>query len=340
MPPYGIDSLLNRNFDAEGFFESPVESIYDPAFGTLNYQTAYGPAPYTGNIPLTSYRLEPGIEYLSGDGTLRNLGFEGESDLPSFGGSGNPRFNQFGKDIDFINAPQDYPAAIPPDFINAPQDYPAAIPPDFINAPQDIYPPNLTSTRGLPTLDLQSLPVNMGVANEDDEEQVDSLTGEKKSNGILDAIMSVVMPGYNILKNMGSGKNYQFTDPKGSFRGGVYRMDGVNYSNPNSFGGEFFDRSTGTNRFDRAKDRFRDSRSKKDLFAASRTGAEFANAKKILDFQNQPGNYQTNFMDRPKSERNFTGQAPKGTTAFDTKSGMGRRGFYKGGIASLYGQNN
>jgi|5_EtaG_2_1085323.scaffolds.fasta_scaffold80487_2 hypothetical protein len=202
--------------------------------------------------------------------------------------------------------------------------------------------PQLPANRleGLPSLDLQSLPANMGVANEDDEEQVDSLTGEKKSNGILDAIMSVVMPGYNILKNMGSGKNYQFTDPKGSFRGGVYRMDGVNYSNPNSFGGEFFDRSTGTNRFDRAKDRFRDSRSKKDLFAASRTGAEFANAKKILDFQNQPGNYQTNFMDRPKSERNFTGQAPKGTTAFDTKSGMGRRGFYKGGIASLYGQNN
>ncbi len=232
----------------------------------------------------------------------------------------------------FINTPQSY---YPENNISPTQDF--YQPREFVNAPQNFYPPDLTSTRGLPTLDLQSLPVNMGVANEDDEEQVDSLTGKKKSNGILDAIMSVVMPGYNFLKNMGSGKSYQFTDPRGSFRGGIYTMDGVNYPRSTSFGGEFFDRSTGTNRFDRAKDRFRTSRSKKDLFAASRTGAEFANAKKILDFQNQPGNYQTDFMDRPKSERKFTGQAPKGTTAFDTKSGMGRRGFYKGGIASLYG---
>jgi len=85
MPPYGIDSLLNRNFDTQGYFESPEESLYDPAFGNLNYRTAYGPAPFTGNIPLTSYRVEPGLEYLSGDGTLRNLGFEGGIDLPSFG---------------------------------------------------------------------------------------------------------------------------------------------------------------------------------------------------------------------------------------------------------------
>ena len=192
MPPYGIDTLLNRNFDAQGFFESPAESIYDPAFGTLNYQTAYGPAPYTGNIPLTSYRVQPGIKYLSEvDGRYKNLGFEGSLDLPSFGGSGNPRFNQFGKDIDFINAPQDI--------------YPEAVPPDFINAPQDIYPPNLPSTKGLPTLDLQNLPANMGVANEDDVEQVDSLTGQKKSGGILDLIMSIAVPGYGFLKNIGRG---------------------------------------------------------------------------------------------------------------------------------------
>jgi hypothetical protein len=181
MPPYGIDTLLNRNFDAQGFFESPVESSYDPAFGTLNYQTAYGPAPYTGNIPLTSYRLQPGIE---------NLSFEGAIDLPSFGGSGNPRFNQFGKDIDFINAPQNI--------------YRAAVPPDFVNVPQNIYPPNLTSTKGLPTLNLQSLPANMGVANEDDVEQ-EFLPDQKKSTGIMDVIMSIAIPGYGFLKNIGRG---------------------------------------------------------------------------------------------------------------------------------------
>ena len=86
MPPYGIDSLLNRDFDTQGYFTSPVEEIYDPAFGTLNFNRAYGPAPFTGNIPLTSYRVEPGLKYLSDDGTLRNLGFEGDIELPSFGG--------------------------------------------------------------------------------------------------------------------------------------------------------------------------------------------------------------------------------------------------------------
>ena len=70
----------------------------------------------------TSYRVQPGIE---------NLSFQGDLELPFFGGSGNPKFNQFGKDIDFINAPQDT--------------YPAAVPPDFINAPQNYYQPDLTS---------------------------------------------------------------------------------------------------------------------------------------------------------------------------------------------------
>jgi hypothetical protein len=192
MPPYGIDTLLNRNFDAQGFFESPVESIYDPAFGTLNSQTAYGPAPYTGNIPLTSYRVQPGIKYLSDvDGRFKNLGFQGDFELPSFGGASNPNFNQFGKDIDFINTPQDT--------------YPAAVPPDFINTPQNFYPPNLTSTKGLPTLDLQNLPANMGVANQEDVEQVDSLTGQKKSTGIMDLIMSVAIPGYGFFKNIARG---------------------------------------------------------------------------------------------------------------------------------------
>ena len=99
----------------------------------------------------------------------------------------------------FINTPQSY---YPENDISPTQDF--YQPREFVNAPQNFYPPDLTSTRGLPTLDLQSLPVNMGVANEDDEEQVDSLTGKKKSNGILDAIMSVVMPGYGFLKNVGS----------------------------------------------------------------------------------------------------------------------------------------
>jgi hypothetical protein len=40
---------------------------------------------------------------------------------------------------------------------------------------------------------------------DDDAEQVDSLTGEKRSGGILDLIMSVAVPGYGFLKNIGRG---------------------------------------------------------------------------------------------------------------------------------------
>jgi len=54
---------------------------------------------------------------------------------------------------------------------------------------------------------LQNLGIDTsyGVANEEDVEQVDSLTGEKKSSGILDLIMSIAIPGYGFLKNIGKG---------------------------------------------------------------------------------------------------------------------------------------
>ena len=182
MPPrLGLYSLADTPEDllSQGYGMVNREFPDDPAFGGLAYNTAYNPAPYTGAMPFQNvFRISGGQYY-------------GDLDNPSFGGSSNPRFNQFGKDIEFINAPQDI--------------YPAAVPPNFINAPQNFYPPNLTSTKGLPTLDLQSLPANMGVANEQDVEQVDSLTGEKKSGGILDLIMSIAVPGYGFLKNISRG---------------------------------------------------------------------------------------------------------------------------------------
>ena len=54
---------------------------------------------------------------------------------------------------------------------------------------------------------LQNLGIDTsyGVANEEDVEQVDSLTGEKKSSGIMDLIMSIAVPGYGFLKNIGKG---------------------------------------------------------------------------------------------------------------------------------------
>ena len=183
MPPYGIDSLLNRDFDTQGYFTSPVEEIYDPAFGTLNFRRAYGPAPFTGNIPLTSYRVEPAYKYVSDvDGKINSLGFEGDIDLPSFGGASNPRYDQFGKDIDFINAPQDiYPAAVPPDFINAPQNYYSTdgITNLYGNA-DDVFP--FAPKNRLGGLDLNRFEGigSLGVANEEDVEQVDYL-GSKRN---------------------------------------------------------------------------------------------------------------------------------------------------------------
>jgi len=50
---------------------------------------------------------------------------------------------------------------------------------------------------------------------------------------------------------LGGGKNYEQFDPRGSFRGGVYTIDGVNYANPSQVN-EGYDPVTGTNRFDRA----------------------------------------------------------------------------------------
>jgi len=295
MPPYGIDTLLNRNFDSQGFFESPVESIYDPAFGTLNYQTAYGPAPYTGNIPLTSYRVQPGIEYLSDvDGRFKNLGFQGDSELPSFGGSGNPRFNQFGKDIDFTNAPQDI--------------YPEAVPPDFINAPQDIYPRNLTSTRGLPTLDLQNLPANMGVANEDDVEQVDSLTGEKKSNGIVDlfkALIGFAVPGASFFLNKGQGA-----------------LDGIKSLNQKIRNTDFAKSSSLADYFDARSYGGRDARDR----ASQKTMREARAIQKQVDMR--PSSIQTN-QDRGRGDRpggaNYSAPSkPSRASSYRDSSSFGR----------------
>jgi hypothetical protein len=72
-------------------------------------------------------------------------------------------------------------------------------PRQFVNAPQGYYPPDLTSTKGLPNLDLQSLPANMGVANEEDVEQ-EFLPGQKKESGIM-KLINFLAPG-NLIGNL------------------------------------------------------------------------------------------------------------------------------------------
>ena len=160
MPPkFGLYSLQNtpEELSAEGYGPYSTEFDYDPVFGSLAYNTSYNPAPYTGNLPFQNvFRIS--------EGAYNNF------DNPSFGGSSNPRFDQFGKDVDFINAPQDYYG-------------------------------------GISSLDPQQKFQFLSSAYEDDdEEQVESLTGEKKSGGIADllrAALGFVIPGANLFLNKG-----------------------------------------------------------------------------------------------------------------------------------------
>lgn len=200
-------------------------------------------------------------------------------------------------------------------------------PRQFINAPQNFYPPNLTSTKGLPTLDLQSLPANMGVANEEDVEQVDSLTGEKKSGGIVD-LLSFFIPGLNFLKNF-EGTSYQQFDPRATVKDGIYSLGAFNQ--PANMVNDFYDPITRTNRFDRAAAKYKKTGSIKDLFASSRTGTEFFKKLKernapqqttqdTKDIQTkiETGGYKRtaadDVIDRGRGETNIPSRAPKGPT--------------------------
>ena len=73
--------------------------------------------------------------------------------------------------------------------------------PRYDSGTQTIFPSNISPALS----DLGGITPSYGVANEDDVEQVDSLTGEKKSSGIMDLIMSIAVPGYGFLKNIGKG---------------------------------------------------------------------------------------------------------------------------------------
>jgi len=217
-----------------------------------------------------------------------------------------------------------------------------------LNAPQDFYQPigDPFQTDYPITRDMQPAPTSLGfdtsygVANEEDEEQVESLV-EEKPKGIaklFDVLRNIPTP-MNLIRsigeNFGKAPTYSRFSPGGTFRGGIYSIDGVN--TPIRLVNDFYNRTTGLNRFDRARNRFNQTRSLKDLFAASRTLSEFNNARNILNAQKKSG-YTSNFMNRPKSERNYTGpsggdntggdKGAKGAAdSFSNRSGMGRTGY-------------
>jgi len=163
---------------------------------------------------------------------------------------------------------------------------------------------------------------------------------EEEPSGIKSLLQKAIrfaMPGLSFLENIaGGGQPYEQFTKGGTIKNGIYSIDGVNVP-VSSFGGDFYNPNTGLNRFDRARNRFNETRSLKDLFGASRTLAEFNNARKILEAQKKSG-YKSDFMDRPKSERNYTGPGGRDNTggdigakgaadSFSNKSGMGRTGY-------------
>jgi hypothetical protein len=163
-----------------------------------------------------------------------------------------------------------------------------------------------------------------------------TFTDKKKSNNsIIDLALSLVIPGWGILKGLGGGKTVEKFSPGGTIKDGFYKIDDV-YT-PLTIANDVYDPETGKNRFDRMKDKFHITRNLLDLFGASRTGSEFKNAKNILKAQKKSG-YISNFMNRPKSERNYTGPGGEDNTGgdvgnkgaadtFSNKSGMGRTGY-------------
>jgi len=72
--------------------------------------------------------------------------------------------------------------------------------------------------------DLGGVTPSYGVASEEDVEQVDSLTGEKKSGGVMDLILSLAIPGYGFAKNIGSSFKQ---DPRATGIRNFYSPEGL-----------------------------------------------------------------------------------------------------------------
>ena len=264
MPPrLGLYSLADTPEDllSQGYGMVNTEFADDPAFGGLAYNTAYNPAPYTGAMPFQNvFRISEGVS--------------NNFDNPSYGGSGNPRFNQFGKDIEFINAPQDI--------------YPAAVPPNFINAPQDYYQPDLTTLRGLDMNRFQGVSDRSIIDETTNDEQgqnyIDQVN-KNKSTGIMDLIMGIALPGDSFLKNMG----------KGGFdgiRGLNQRIQQSDFGQSDNFA-EFLKR-------------------RRDKEALARDPNVFRDARNITS--NLRRTDADNVIDRGRGESNIASRAPKGPT--------------------------
>jgi len=108
---------------------------------------------------------------------------------------------------------------------------------------------------------------------DDDTQDIVERGNEKKSSGVLDLI-GMFIPGFNFLRNLDiDSQPYQRFDPRADIKGGIYSIG--DFNQPASMVNDFYNPRTGLNRFERAAKRYERTGSIKDLFASSRSGAEF-----------------------------------------------------------------
>ena len=163
---------------------------------------------------------------------------------------------------------------------------------------------------------------SFNVANEPDVEQED----EEKSGGILDFLSSFI-PGLNFLKNF-EGQPYERFTPGASIKGGIYSIG--DFNQPVGLVNDFFNPRTGLNRFQRAEERYKRTGSLADLFASSRSGAEFFRKKRERDAIKQRALENSAKVKRDASQ--FTGGPgrdtfePSAPTQTQRQAGPGFRG--------------
>ena len=139
---------------------------------------------------------------------------------------------------------------------------------------QSIFPTNFPTgiTSSSAAQNVSSFPFGTSVDNiQGFTDKEDFSTSEEKSSGILD-LMGMLIPGFNILRNL-DGKPYERFDRRANIKDGIYSLG--SFSQPAGMVNDFYDQMTQTNRFDRAAERYKRTGSVKDLFASSRSGAEF-----------------------------------------------------------------
>ena len=172
-----------------------------------------------------------------------------------------------------------------------------------------------------------------------------------QKQGLMD-LLSKVLPGVGFLQRAFPNAIIGRTDPfmpggftpagnpfGGVVQGGIYsapNISGIGRTRtPVNLANDFYDPRTGTTRFDRALDRFKETGKMRDLFAASRSGAEFRRLKKqadagIIGREVIPSRRPTRVFSQPSPDSGGR-QSPRGSsTTASATGGFGQADFSGG----------